>query len=213
MASAHVVSVNVGTPRTVPDGDREVITAIWKAAVAGRVAIRGVNVEGDDQADRRVHGGPDQALYAYAAEDLAWWSHALSREVRPGTVGENLTVSGIDPAASVVGERWRVGTALLRVTQPRTPCHKLGLRMGDRRFPARFAEAGRPGAYLAILEEGDVGAGDAVEVVDVPDHGLTVGDVERAYHADRSIAGRMVDNPDLSATWRDWAAKALAARG
>jgi MOSC domain-containing protein YiiM len=180
-----VESVNVGTPRPVSWRGQTVLTAIWKAPVAGRVRVRGVNVDGDEQANKEVHGGVDKALYAYAAEDLDWWSQQLGREVGPGSFGENLTVRRIDVSAAVVGERWQAGSALLEVSQPRTPCFKLGIRMGSQRFPRQFAAAGRPGAYLRILAEGEVAAGDPVEVVYRPDHGLTVAEVSRIYHHDR----------------------------
>jgi MOSC domain-containing protein YiiM len=160
----HVVSVNVGRPRVVEWHGREVETAIWKEPVVGRVVIEGVNVAGDGQADLRVHGGRDKAVYAYAVEDYAWWSEQLGRAVEPGTFGENLTVIGIDLSDAAIGSRWRVGTALLEVTQPRFPCFKLGIRMGDAGFVKEFERAARFGAYLRIVEDGDVGAGDEIVV-------------------------------------------------
>src|ERR671919_3044126 len=154
--SGSVLSVNVADIREVPRGGRMVKTGIWKLPVEGRVAVRGVNVVGDEQADRSVHGGPDKALYAYAREDYAWWERQLGRPLDPGTFGENLTTEGIQVTDALVGERWRAGSVVLQVTSPRVPCWKLGVRMGDPGFPRRFAAAGRPGAYLAILEEGAV---------------------------------------------------------
>jgi MOSC domain-containing protein YiiM len=202
-----VESVNVGTPRAVSWRGQTVMTAIWKAPVAGRVRVRGVNVEGDEQGSKEAHGGVDKALYAYAAEDLAWWSGQLGRDVGPGSFGENLTVRGLDVSAAEVGERWRAGTTLLEVSQPRTPCFKLGIRMGSQRFPRRFAAAGRPGAYLRILAEGEVAAGDPVEVVHRPGHGLTVAEVARVYHADHAGAARLLEVPELAEDWRQWAAR------
>jgi MOSC domain-containing protein YiiM len=200
-----IESVNVGTPREISWRGRPVSTAIWKSPVGGRVRVRGVNVEGDDQADREVHGGVDKALYAYAAEDQEWWSGQLGREVPPGSFGENLTVRGVDVSGAEVGERWRVGGTLLEVSQPRIPCFKLGIRMGSQRFPRRFAAAGRPGAYLRILAEGEVAAGDPVEVVHRPGHGLTVAEVSRIYHDDHAGAARLLQVPELAGTWRRWA--------
>src|SRR3954464_11521533 len=159
----HLVSVNVGRPQTVPRGKGTVSTAIWKHPVAGPVAARGVNLEGDDQADRAVHGGPDKAIYAYASEDTAWWEGELGRTLGPGAFGENLTVEGLDLSAMEVGQRWRVGSAVLEVSQPRLPCFKLGLRFGDPRMLKRFARAGRTGTYLRIAEEGVLAAGDAIK--------------------------------------------------
>jgi MOSC domain-containing protein YiiM len=200
-----VVSVNVGTPRAVRWRGQTVRTAIWKDPVAGRVRVRGVNVDGDEQGNREVHGGVDKALYAYAAEDYEWWAAELGRVLAPGTFGDNLTVRGIDVSGAEVGERWRAGGTLLEVSQPRTPCFKLGIRMGSQGFPRRFAAARRPGAYLRILAEGEVAAGDPVEVVHRPGHGLTVAEVSRIYHDDRAAAARLLQVPELAGTWRQWA--------
>ncbi len=160
----RLVSVNVGRPRIVEWQGREVETAIWKEPVAGRVALRGVNVDGDGQADLRVHGGRDKAVYAYAVEDYAWWSEQLGRDLGPGTFGENLTTEGIDLSSTPIGSQWRAGTARLEVSQPRFPCFKLGIRMGDAGFVKEFEHAARFGAYLRIIEEGEVGAGDDIVV-------------------------------------------------
>jgi MOSC domain-containing protein YiiM len=205
-----VVSVNVGHPRTVQWHGRAVTTAIWKRPVSGRRRVRGVNLDGDDQADRRVHGGPTKAIYAYAVEDYAWWETVLGLTLGPGTFGDNLTVTGVDLADRVVGERWQVGSAVLRLTEPRIPCFKLGLRMGDAGFVDRFAEAARPGSYLAIESAGEIGAGDSIELLHRPDHDVTVGNVERAYHGERGLLERLVETPELSDAWRDWAARALS---
>ena len=172
--TTRVLSVNVGAAREVHWRGHRVTTGIWKSPVEGRVAIRGVNLAGDDQADRRVHGGPDKAVYAYAREDYDHWRERVGIETPAGLFGENLTVEGLDLSAALVGERWAVGTALLEVAQPRTPCYKLGIRLGDDDFPRKFIEVGRPGAYLRIVREGDVGAGDAVDVTFRPDHGVTM---------------------------------------
>jgi MOSC domain-containing protein YiiM len=210
---AKVASVNVGNVRTVTLDGHPVRTAIWKSPIEGSVRLRGVNLDGDDQADRSVHGGPDKAVYAYAAEDLHWWSSARGHNVGPGTLGENLTTLGIDLAAAVIGERWTVGSTVLEVSQPRIPCYKLGIRMGDRRFPARFAASGRPGTYLRIIAPGEVEAGDAIRVVSRPSHGLAVGHVERAYHADRSLVPRLLTAPELPEAWADWARHVIDVTG
>jgi MOSC domain-containing protein YiiM len=203
-AAAELRAVNVGAVRVVRLGDRSIETAIWKHPVPGRVAVRGVNLDGDDQADRSVHGGPDKAVYAYAIEDTRWWEAGLGAELGPGAFGENLTVAGVDVTNARVGERWAVGSTLLEVRQPRLPCFKLGLRMGDPGFLRRFAEAGRPGAYLAIVESGDVGAGDAIEIVDRPDHEITVGLVAHAYLRDRARLPELLAADALPASWREW---------
>jgi len=143
----ELVSVNVGVARQigVSRRGRPVISAIGKSPVTGRVAVRGVNLAGDDQADRGVHGGPEKAVYAYASEDTAWWATVLGVEVAPGAFGENLTTAGVDVSGAVIGERWRIGTTELEVCQPRQPCYKLGVAFGDPGMVRRFAHAGRPG--------------------------------------------------------------------
>lgn len=205
LAQGVVLSVNVGRPRPVERDGKPASTAIWKSPVKGRVAAHGVNLAGDEQADRAVHGGYDKAVYAYSIEDTRWWEAALGRAIGPGGFGENLTVEGLDPVASVVGERWHVGTAVLEVSEPRLPCWKLGLRMGDPSFPQRFTRAARPGTYLRIVDAGDIGAGDAVRVASRPDHGLTIGDIWRVYHRDRRDAGVLLEVPELGESWRQWA--------
>jgi MOSC domain-containing protein YiiM len=205
-----VLSVNVGVPQTVRWHDREVTSAIWKEPVTGPRKVRGVNVDGDDQADRRVHGGETKALYVYAGEDYRWWSDQLGRDLGAGTFGDNLTTAGIEPSAAAVGERWAIGTVVVRVTEPRIPCFKLGIRMGDAEFVPRFAQAGRPGTYLAIEQEGELAAGDAIVLLDRPAAGITVGDVERTYHGHTDRLAALVDSPHLSESWRAWAARRLA---
>jgi MOSC domain-containing protein YiiM len=203
--SPHVVSVNVGRRRTVPRRNGTVETAIWKQPVAGPVAARGVNLDGDEQVDRRFHGGPDKAVYAYASEDIAWWEAQLGRELGPGAFGENLTVAGLDLAAMEVGQHWRIGTVGLEVSQPRLPCFKLGLKFGDPLMVKLFALAGRTGTYLRIIEEGVLEAGQAIDVGEPPGHGVTVGLIAAAFHHDRGLAERMLDAPALPAHWRAWA--------
>jgi MOSC domain-containing protein YiiM len=207
---ATVVSVNVGQPREVALGKRLIRTAIWKDPVEGRLPLRGVNFAGDDQADRSVHGGPDKAVYAYASEDTAWWEHELGRALGPGTFGENLTLRGVDLTGARVGERWAVGSAVLEVRQPRLPCFKLGLRMGDPRFVKRFAAAGRPGAYFGIVQEGDVGAGDELELLERPDHGVTIGLIAHVYLHERRRARELLTAPALPAGWREWVLESAA---
>ena len=185
-------------------GKRIVRTAIWKHPVEGRVAVRGVNVEGDDQADRRVHGGRDKAVYAYALEEIRQWEAELGRPLGPGSFGENLTLSGVDVSGARVGERWRVGSVLLETTQPRVPCFKLNLKMGDNRFGKRFIAAERPGAYLQIVEEGELGAGDAVEIVRRPDHDVTMRLMMHAWLVDPSRSRELLVAPELPAEWREW---------
>jgi MOSC domain-containing protein YiiM len=200
-----VLSVNVGLPREFDYNGRLARSAIWKSPVAGRVAARGVNLAGDDQADRRAHGGPDKAVYAYAVEDLGWWAQQIGRPLQYGELGENLTTEGLAVNEALVGERWAIGTTVLEVSEPRVPCWRLGVRMNDKFFPRRFTEALRPGAYLRLLVEGDVGAGDEIQVIERPDHDLTVRDVLRIYAFDRQEVGRLLAIPKMSESWRRWA--------
>jgi MOSC domain-containing protein YiiM len=204
-ADGTIESVNVGRSQTLGVRGVLVRTAIWKDPVAGPVAVRGVNLAGDAQADRSVHGGPDKAVYAYAVEDLEWWSVRLGWELGAGTVGENLTVSGMDLTAAVIGERWAVGSVVLEVAQPRVPCYKLGIRMGDPLFPRRFAAAARPGAYLRIVREGELQAGDSIRILQRPDHGVTIGLVDRAYLADHSLGSQLLEAPQLPRPLLAWA--------
>jgi MOSC domain-containing protein YiiM len=179
-------------------------SAIWKQPVAGRVAVSGVNVEGDEQADRRVHGGEFKAIYAYAAEETRAWEAELGRELGPGGLGENFTTEGVDVSGARAGERWAIGSALFEVVQPRVPCFKLNLRMGDSKFGKRFTAAGRPGAYLRIVEEGEVGAGDEVRIVRRPDHDVTMRLMMHAALVDRDRLPELLAAPELIAEWRDW---------
>jgi MOSC domain-containing protein YiiM len=202
---ARLVSVNVGRPAqlSVRRG-RPLMSAIGKAPVEGRLRVEGVNVAGDEQADRRVHGGPDKAVYAYAVEDAAFWSGELGRELGPGAFGENLTTSGLDVSGAVVGERWRIGSVELEVCQPRLPCSKLALRLGEPQMVKRFAQASRPGAYLRIAAEGSLGAGDPVEVLSRPDHGITVRDVSDAILLDETLLERAAGAPELPRELAAW---------
>ena len=197
----RVLSVNVGTTREVPWRGEIVTTAIWKHPVDGRVAIHGVNLDGDDQADRRVHGGPDKAVYAYAREDYDAWRDDHGVMTTPGQFGENLTVEGVDLRQAIVGEQWEVGSAVLEIAQPRLPCFKLGIRMGDPRFPRRFQAEERMGAYFRIVREGDVGAGDAIRIVARPEHGITLADMVAAMR-DASRAEALARIPRLPPFWR-----------
>jgi MOSC domain-containing protein YiiM len=203
--SARLLSVNVGRPQQVSvRRGRPVMSAIGKAPVSGRVRVAGVNVDGDDQADRTVHGGPDKAVYAYAREDELWWAAQLAREVPPGMFGENLTLEGVDVSGAVIGERWRIGTVVLEVCQPRLPCFKLGLRFGDPMMLKRFAQAGRPGAYLRIVVEGELGAGDVVDISDRPAHGVTIAQVSRAIMLDESELAAAAAAPELPESLSRW---------
>ena len=202
---AKVLSVNVGGVREFEYNGRPAKSAIWKTPVSGRIRVRGINVDGDIQADRDAHGGPDKAVYAYAIEDIKWWENQINQSLPYGVFGENLTTEGIDVNNSLVGERWEVGSVVLEVSEPRVPCWRLGVRMNDKLFPRYFTEALRPGAYLRIIVEGDVAAGDEIRVIEKPDHDLTIRDVFRIYTRDHDEIERLLSVPQMSDAWRRWA--------
>jgi len=200
-----LLSVNLGTVRPLVAGGRTVRSGIAKAPVSGRVAVGVTGLAGDEQADLENHGGPDQAVYLYGADDYAWFSAALGREVAPPLFGENLTLASLGPAVRL-GDRLRVGSALLEVSAPRVPCFKLAARMNEPDFALRFAEAGRPGAYTRVLEAGEVGAGDPVSHTPAPEHHPTIAEVLRLY------VGSAEERGDLAAVRRAIGCPALGAR-
>ena len=163
-----MVSVNLAEPRTLMRRGHEMTTGLWKRPVEGPVAVGLLGLEGDLIGDGRVHGGPAKAVYVYALEDVTWWESQLGRELGAGFFGENLTLLGVDVSGAHIGERWRIGSTLLEVSEPRHPCWKLATKVGERRFIKRFEQARRPGAYLRVLAEGEVRTGDPVEVEAAP---------------------------------------------
>ena len=211
--AGKVLSVHVGAVHEFEYNGRPARSAIWKSPVAGRIAARGMNLEGDDQADRKAHGGPDKVVYAYAVEDTRWWEQEIGRFLAHGEFGENLTTEGIEVNNALVGERWEIGTAVLEVSEPRIPCWRLGARMRDPISPRRFTQAMRPGAYLRLPVGGDIGAGDQIRVVERPDHNLTIRDVFRIYTRDHDEIERLLAVPQMSGSWRQWADNFLRAKG
>lgn len=202
----RLISVNVSLPRPVEFRGQFVSTGIFKEPAGGRVAVRRLSLAGDWQADLRSHGGLNKAVYAYPLEHYAHWATELGRDdLRPGQFGENLTVEGRTEETVRLGDAFRVGTALLQVTQPRYPCFKLGIRMGDASFPRRFLASGRTGFYLRVLEEGELGAGDAVELVERSE-GLTVRELWHLVLVDTGnveAARRALQCPTLGPEWRE----------
>lgn len=209
----RVVSVNVGLPRTVRWKGRDVTTGIFKEPVKGRIALRRLNLEGDRQADLSVHGGAAKAVYAYPLEHYAFWREQLGEELPYGTFGENLTVERLPLEEDVaVGDRFRIGTAELVVTQPRLPCYKLGLRFGREDMVKRFLASGRTGYYLAVELEGDVGAGNRVEMVARHPARIPVAEITRVYASDRddfATIERLVALDALPEDWRSYFEKQL----
>jgi MOSC domain-containing protein YiiM len=211
-----VLSVNVGLPREVLWRGKPVITGIWKEPVAGRVPLRSLNLDGDRQADLRVHGGQDKAVYAYPSEFYELWSRERPElELGPGTFGENLTLEGLLDDDVSVGDRFQIGTAELVVTQPRLPCFKLGLRMGRDEFVTEFLERGLLGFYLAVAREGEVAAGDAIVELQRDPRRFGVTEVARLYAADRDDVETMrlaADHDALPESWREYFRKRVEAR-
>ncbi|GAB3204941.1 MOSC domain-containing protein [Marinactinospora thermotolerans] len=211
MDSGRVESVNVGVAVAAEWAGRLRRTAIDKRPVDGAVAVGRLGLAGDEQADRDNHGGPDQAVYAYAREDLAVWERLLGRPLRGGMFGENLTTRGVEVSRALVGERWRIGTALVEVTLPRVPCGTFRNWLGEEGWVRRFTEEARTGAYLRVLEEGEVGAGDRIEVAHRPDHGIDLATAFRASrpsHDDIALIRRVLEIPGRAAEWERAAAAA-----
>jgi MOSC domain-containing protein YiiM len=212
LAEGRVVAVNVAVLRTDPWTQvKSGRSGIDKRAVDGPVALLSYGVDGDTICDTEHHGGPDQAVYAYAVEDLAFWSAELGQRMAPGGVGENLTLGGVDCSGAVVGERWRIGgDAVLRVRGPRTPCQVFAGFRGVPDLIKRFIAAGRPGCYLSVERTGQVRAGDRVQVLDRPEHGVTVADVMAAMTVDRArVRSVAAARGDLGARGQDWLDRAL----
>jgi len=203
---AHLVSVNVGTPREVPLPGGAVGTAIWKSPVAGRVALRRHNLDGDRQADLRVHGGPYKAVYAYSSEHYPYWAAELPGfELPRGAFGENLTTAGLLEETVRIGDRFRIGSAVVQVTQPRMPCYKLNVRFDRPDMVKRFWTSGRSGIYFSVVEEGEIGAGDEMEQVGAGPEEITVADIVRLFkgeETDREKLRRAMRSP-LHGSWKE----------
>lgn len=203
---AHVVSVNVGMPREVESRGQVVRTGIFKSAVAKRVAVGTLNLEGDAQADLKVHGGIDKAVYAYPSEHYPAWRQELPELEFPwGAFGENLTVAGLHETGIHIGDHLRIGTAMFRVTQPRMPCFKLGIRFDRPDMIKHFQHSGRSGFYLAVVETGELGAGDAIEHHPTAASSLTIAAITQLYVAhepDRTLLRQASELADLPEGWR-----------
>src|SRR2546428_986613 len=178
MERMRVVSVNVSLPRRVPYKGRTVSTAIFKDAVGGRIPVRGVGLQGDAVGDPRVHGAPNKAVYGYPSEHYAFWSAELPEMTLAwGMFGENLTTEGLLEKDVHLGDRYRIGTAVLEATNPRFPCFKLGIRFGREDIEDRFLESERSGFYFRVVREGEVGAGDPIERASASTAGAPIADL------------------------------------
>jgi MOSC domain-containing protein YiiM len=209
-APGRVVSVNIGVLRVVPWTAGKGSTGIDKRPAPGRVRAEGVGLAGDVIVDTNNHGGYDQAVYAYAREDAAWWADDLDREVPVGAFGENLSTDGVEVTGAVIGERWRVGSTLLEVSRPRIPCRTFAGFWEVPQLIKLFTQRAVPGAYLRIIEEGELGAGDDVRIVHRPGHGVTIGEVFRALTGDRTLVPRLLEAPELPAALHEKAERLLA---
>lgn len=203
-----LLSVNVGLPREVDWKGKTVVTGIFKEPVQGRVKLRSLNLEGDGQADLTVHGGADKAVYAYPVEHYNYWQQELpDTELSWGIFGENLTIEGLLENEVSIGDRFRIGTAEVMVTQPRMPCYKLGIRFGRADVVKRFLASQRSGFYFSVLQEGEVGVGDALEMISQDENPITVTDIVRLYTRelnDVTLLHRATEHPGLPASWRDY---------
>ncbi len=195
----------IGLPKETEYNGRLVMTGIYKEEVAHPVTVKYLNIEGDKQADLKVHGGVEKAVYAYPMEHYAFWAaQRPDLEFAPGRFGENLSVSGLTEQTVHIGDEFRIGTVALRVTSPRMPCFKLGIKMGDPKFIGEFLEAQRTGFYFKVLEEGTFQPGDAIEKIGDDDYELTVEEVVRLYNADKhntTLLKKAIQSPSLPFDW------------
>jgi MOSC domain-containing protein YiiM len=202
-----ILSVNVGLPREVISGGKSVTTGIYKSPVHRRVKVSRLNIEGDGQADLSVHGGPNKAVYAYPSEHYDHWRHEFPGMEMPwGMFGENLTLEGLLEDDAHIGDRFRMGTAVLMVTQPRLPCYKLGIRFGRGDMPERFLSGRRTGFYFAIVEEGELGEGDGLELIHQDVNRISVTDILNLLSdhelQDPQLFERALNVSALSPNWR-----------
>ena len=209
MTNARVISVNVGRGKDADWAGRLGRTAIDKRPVHRQVEVSRLGLAGDEQADKPAHGGPEQAVYAYAREDLDWWVEQLGRELANGLFGENITTAGLDVTGALIGEIWQLGTATVQVTAPRIPCAVFAGWMDERHWVKRFASARRPGAYLRVLREGTVAAGDPVEVLSRPDERVTIAESMSAYYGDAELMARVLRVEGRGESWDEIAPAVL----
>lgn len=209
-AAARVVSVNTGRGKPAAWAGELKHTAIDKRPVTGAVRAGPLGLAGDEQSDQVNHGGPDQALYVYAREDLDWWAAGIGRGLRDGIFGENITTAGLDVTHAVIGETWRFGEVLVQVTSPRVPCVVFRNWLDEKGWIKSFRAAGRPGAYLRVCQPGPVRAGDPIELVSRPPGSYSVADaLEAYYHRDTEVIRRLLAVPGRSASYEALAAEWL----
>jgi MOSC domain-containing protein YiiM len=209
-----LVSVSVGLPRVVMSNGDPVSTGIFKEPVAGRVTLRTLNLEGDRQADLAVHGGPSKAVYAYPSEHYEYWRDELPEVKLPwGMFGENFTTAGLSESELNVGDKFRVGSAVVMVTEPRMPCYKLGIKFGRSDIVKRFLASERTGFYFAVLQEGEVGMGDPMELIERSKDSLKISDVTALYTHEKHNTGllrRALEVETLPDSWKSYFRHRLA---
>lgn len=207
-----LISINAGLPREVAWNGKTVTTSIWKEPVSGPVRVASLNIAGDRQADLSVHGGADKAVYVYPSEHYAYWRRELPGVELPwGAFGENFTTEGLSEEFRI-GDRLRIGSAEFAITQPRMPCYKLAIRFGRPDIVKRFLRSGRTGFYLVVTREGEVKAGDSIQLDARPGDSLTVADIVSLYAADsenQELLLRATRLAGLPESWRDYFRKRL----
>ena len=204
--AARLVSLNVGLPRDIAWRGKTVHTGIWKSPVRGRVKVRRLNIDGDGQGDLGGHGGPNRPVMVYQLDSYRYWERELARsDFSYGQFGENFTVDGLADAEVCIGDRYRIGSALFEISQPRVTCYRVGIRVGDPQMAAKLVAHHRPGFYFRVLEEGEVGAGDEIiKVADGPER-MSVAEIDAALYLgnhSREQLERALRIPALSAGWR-----------
>jgi MOSC domain-containing protein YiiM len=203
-----LISVNVGLPRVVMSNGDAVSTGIFKEPVAGRVVLRTLNLDGDRQADLSVHGGPSKAVYLYPSEHYDYWKHELPEMKLPwGMFGENFTTEGLFESELNIGDKLRVGSAVVMVTEPRMPCYKLGIKFGRSNIVKRFLASERTGFYFAVLQEGEVGVDDSFELIEKSEGSVRVIDITRLYTREKRNVGllrRAIEVEALPESWKSY---------
>jgi MOSC domain-containing protein YiiM len=209
-----LVSVNVGLPRVVMSHGDPVSTGIFKEPVAGRVILRTLNLDGDRQADLSVHGGPSKAAYAYPSEHYDYWTAEFPEMELPwGMFGENFTTAGLFESELNIGDKFRLGSAIVMVTEPRMPCYKLGIRFSRPDIVKRFLASARTGFYFSVLQEGEVGVGDPIELIEKDKNSLRLSDITALYSHEKHNIGllrRAIELATLPESWKSYFRHQLA---
>jgi MOSC domain-containing protein YiiM len=207
-SDTKLISVNVGLPRVVMSNGEPVSTGIFKEPLPGRIMLRTLNLDGDRQADLSVHGGPSKAVYVYPSEHYDYWKHELPEMKLPwGMFGENFTTAGLFESELNIGDKFQVGSAVVMVTEPRMPCYKLGIKFGRSDIVKKFLASERTGFYFAVLQEGEVGAGDRIELIEGSKRSVKVRDITQLYTREKHNVGllrRAMEVEALPDSWKNY---------